>query len=36
VILASHAEGIEAERLLLLARDRDHDRGCAARIMLRT
>jgi hypothetical protein len=25
--MASHAEGIEAERLLLLARDGDHDRG---------
>jgi hypothetical protein len=27
VIVASHAEGIEAERLLLLARDGDQDRG---------
>jgi hypothetical protein len=27
VIMASHAEGIEAERLLPLARDGDHDRG---------
>jgi hypothetical protein len=25
--MASHAEGIEAERLLPLARDGDHDRG---------
>src|SRR5690348_4043076 len=27
VIMTSHAEGIEAERLLPLARDGDHDRG---------
>ena len=27
VIMASHAEGIEAERLLLLARDGDQNRG---------
>ena len=27
VIVTAHAEGIEAKRLLPLARDRDHDRG---------